>query len=186
MFDGKPRKPAVTGVTHVSPEDHVFKVVHENGNIAPTQVSVGKPAQVGQYRISVRMGDEEGGEEPAQDSYPGLQQRDISAGQPQPGPVSARGAHVFLKPGDVSRFGLDLVHDFCGLHPVVFRMQEYEIPPDGNVVFVVDEDIQLEVFAFFPMIPLISIGEMIVYRSGILRQEFSCPTMMSILNRRKP
>jgi hypothetical protein len=32
-----------------------------------------------------------------------LHQRDVIAGQPQPGPASTRGAHLFLKPGDVSR-----------------------------------------------------------------------------------
>jgi hypothetical protein len=38
-------------------------------------------------------------------------------------------------------------------------MQEYEIPPDGNIVFVVDEDVQLEVFAFLSITPLLLIGE---------------------------
>ncbi|KAF8322270.1 hypothetical protein DL93DRAFT_2072172 [Clavulina sp. PMI_390] len=92
-----------------------YWVHSENGISAPPRVaSPGSPVHTGNYRVSVRHGDEDYPQPAFTYTIPTPTARETAA-PTVPGQVS-------LKPGDM-----------------------YQIPMDRNVVFVVDEGVQLEI-----------------------------------------
>jgi hypothetical protein len=172
----------------------VYKVVHENGNIASTQVSKGKPVQIGNYRLSVRYGDEgdEDGqgereeELPQEESYPThptRQQRD--AGPAYPSQPPAGDAHVFLKPGDVSRLPLAFVYGsswltLCGIS----KWRNMKSLRMATLFSLWMKTFSLKYIRLLPM-PAHTDSRVLAYRSGIPRQEFSYHMMKNTLDLRK-